>query len=127
MSETVNLEELESRVEKLSKAWEDALTKIFRENIYNLIEETQNVETIIWCNYANYWNDGDPCPFRARTESALYLDKNGNNVNYSECSKIGDFLVIFPDTWYEKKFGGDTKVIVKRNGSLEVQEYTNHS
>lgn len=123
--ETVNIEAIQERIEKMVKAYNDALSTLFRENIYRLMDE-EKLQSVSWENYANYFNDGDPCPFRARTYMATCVHIDGTVFEDGICEKISEFLGAFPDSWYEEQFGNDSSVIVKNDGSLERSDFTDH-
>jgi len=123
--EVISIQDLKNRIEKLQEAWDNALTKIFRDNIYRLIDEQENLNSIHWENYAFYFNDGDPCEFRARVDSVIGEDKDGAEVSCND--KIIEFLSLFPDRWYELKFGNDSQVTISKDGTLQISDYTDHN
>lgn len=105
-----------------------------------LFEKYPQIESVSWRQYTPYFNDGDPCEFRARVDdievngkdlydfeeyaSSYYREKEGRESNELEkgVEAFIEVLTQIPDDFYKDLFGDHVMVTIKNN-EIEVEEY----
>lgn len=143
---------MKSEIKLFRERMKDEGEKFFLEQSKELFKENPNLVKFAWHQYTPYFNDGDPCVFRASLEypSVLLIgdvvkDEDGNPLpEYDEdlwmdeesyfskddksepakiCRNVIAFLGQFDDDDVEEFFGDHCQVIVSRDG-IEVESYS---
>jgi hypothetical protein len=106
------------------------LQKAFPELFKEFFEKHPWVESFKWRQYTPYFNDGDECTFGVRQD---YDDIDINEVNCWDDEKkeeqkpvyeeVSDILTSVPEDFYKDLFGDHCEVTIKRNGTVETEEY----
>lgn len=125
--------------------------KFFLEQSKELFKENPNLVKFAWRQYTPYFNDGDPCVFRAALDYPSILlqgdvvkDEEGNplpeydedawmdgEIGFDDDDKsepaqihqnVVDFLGQFDDEDVENFFGDHCQIVVSREG-IEIEEY----
>lgn len=119
------------------------LKKDFPALLAPLFEKYPGVKNVRWTQYTPYFNDGDPCEF---STNAGYADINWDGEDdeddeeeeneEAETTKaeavevpeeaegeFQDVLSSIDDSFYKDLFGDHVEVTVKRDGTIDVEEY----
>lgn len=144
--------DLTTQIAELNKQRNELVEKVFKEEIFSLINKYEIVNTISWTQYTPSFNDGDPCIFSrngcninydekgelngidvepfARKE--IYVDQNGkyvlvSNPEYREdcfnfMEELNLLLDCFSDDDFELMFGDGSSVIITKT-DITVEEY----
>jgi hypothetical protein len=147
------LEEYKQLMQKLDELRSEITDKaegFIREACQGLFAKYSELECFKWHQYTPYWNDGDPCYFRANVDYP-YLTIEGETLNadelhYSErwapqgmseqeiarakyLSQCADDVVSLLSSidkdHYEWMFGDHVEVVVRRDG-ITVSDYSQH-
>lgn len=104
-----------------------------------LFEKYPGVKNVRWTQYTPYFNDGDSCEF---SSNASWADLNNDadeddddddsETVKSQAAEIPDkaedefheVLGSIDDSFYRDLFGDHVEVIVKRDGTITVEEYS---
>jgi hypothetical protein len=144
------MSELKTKVESIRQKIADAKQEMREASQQLFTEETKNVfqahpllSEFRWTQYTPYFNDGNECVFSAGTdtpgismidedESEYFLecvavDKRvrGEQLTSREAAglDIVAFLQMFDEEILKEMFGDHVKIIVRRNGELEIDDY----
>lgn len=136
-------ETMKSEIKIFRERMKDEGEKFFLEQSKELFKENPSLVKFGWHQYTPYFNDGDPCVFRAALEFPYILLEDGEysdedtwmdeepwftqEEKNSEPAKIQKnvigFLSQFDDDDVEEFFGDHCQVVVSREG-IEVEEYS---
>lgn len=134
---------MKAALEEANAVVKDAFSAAAKE----LFEKHPEMETFSWNQYTPYFNDGDSCEFSANTEQesisingedayeiAKDTDWSGSKpkpLPEDELSPllpaqkdVAEFLQNFDEDDYETMFGDHCEVVVNRDGTIDVEEYS---
>lgn len=119
----------------------------FSDAVKGLFESHPEMEEFSWTQYTPYFNDGDTCEFSANTDQES-IDINGED-GYEIASEeewkggeftplppdkispllpaqkaVAEFLSLFDEDDCKSMFGDHAKVVVYRDGKIDVEEYS---
>lgn len=83
------------------------------------------LKTISWTQYTPYFNDGDPCTFRANTE---YPDINDEDIPYADKNRtpmqneVVELLETFDGEELQQMFGDHVRITMTKAGT-EIDSY----
>lgn len=112
-----------------------------------LFEQHPEMQSFGWAQYTPYFNDGDPCEF------SVHNDRDSISINGEDAYEIAsdsgyssgkrrekpaeelhplyaaqqaahEFLGQFDESDYETMFGDHCEITVKRDGTIDVEEYS---
>ena len=156
MSETIKFEDLKKDIdldayEKMQKDIRENAVRIISKKFKQIFEDFNEVQAVVWVQYAPYFNDGEPCIFsvnelnfkltKDNTEAEVDEDEDADEYeddDYSDYawesdvkdskSPVGQAEKMLNDfaqsleNIFEEAFGSDSLVICTREG-FEVREY----
>lgn len=128
------IEKVKQRVAEIEAKRQEMLKDLqqeFPELLKPVFEKYPTVEKVKWRQYTPYFNDGDECTFGTRMDYDD-LDINGTNFwdeeerdNVKETYKaFADVLKEIPEEFYKDLFGDHVEVTIKRDGTVETEEYS---
>lgn len=147
----ITLEELAQQMTELKKTAQENGQRLFKNALLEYFESHPVVNEISFYGYAPYFNDGEPCEFSCDTYS-LRVNGEGED-NYDSVDTIsptlgwGDnehpnpdynpdmdtafqdmckIMNMVPQDTYQDMFGSSFTVIVRRDGTMEVDEAPDH-
>lgn len=102
--------------------------------ILPIMNRSERIQSMAWRQYANYFNDGDPCTFSVRHYD---IDLNGVSHYESQSEGLTDedwelanemekVMKTIPDEVYEKVFGDHAEITISKNGTISVSEFNRH-
>lgn len=100
--------------------------KCFEEAVADVFIKHPDLKQFSFVMYTPAFNDGDPCYFRVDFEYCQYNDEEDNEKNgiTNEAQKtITDNLSLFPDDFYENKYGTAAKLTCFRDGRIVQNHY----
>lgn len=125
-------EEYKVRRKELEETMKTEAKAAFAELTKHLFEEDPILESFSWRQYTPYFNDGNTCEFGALTDSDS-IEINGldsyNDKNYKKpeekarFKKVSSLLKTFEEDDLKSMFGDHQQITVKRDGSVEVEDY----
>jgi ArsR family metal-binding transcriptional regulator len=124
------IDELQKNValfkEQLDQVMKEAFEKgrlLLSEALTAVFEEYPQVESISWTQYTPYFNDGDACEFSVNSYS---IELNTDEVKIENSEKIKGIVTKFLDTIGADSLEqlGEGRVIVLRDGTITVEEYS---
>lgn len=133
--------ELTERIEELRAQAQTKAGHYFKGAVVDLFLKHPMLESICWQQYTPYFNDGDPCTFRAYIDYPYlkFSDREerlgGDEIEYSDELKEGPerdclrdvltFLRAIKREHYQWMFGDHVEITVDRQG-ITVEEYSQH-
>lgn len=133
MSEvTKTYKKLRKELDDLRKQYLKAGKEAFKEHSKELFDRHPKMKEYSWCQYTPYFNDGEPCTFRANTS-----DPDINGVDWwtqdddtgmteeewkTAANDVSEFLSSFDDDTLEHIFGDHVRVVVTKKGA-KAEEY----
>lgn len=127
-------------IQKLKETYKKELEKntrdILREAAIWVMEKHPELPYICWMQFTPNYNDGEPCEF-SLTETQYYSYREDEDFDEEECEKINalitketlkslrDFDGILDQLidGLEETFGGDQKIKIYKDGTIEVFSY----
>ena len=132
---------LEAKRKELRKEATEMASKFFKENTGELFKEHPIMKSFSWEQFTPYFNDGDTCVFRARTdEDSIKINgehwddwwyRDEKDATPEQLQKtaavnaVSKFLNLFSKEDFEAAFGDHTSVVVTPD-SIEVIDCTDH-
>jgi hypothetical protein len=144
------LAEYQNAIKKIAEAKQvvqNTAKEVFAELASPLFEAHPQLENFSWRQYTPYFNDGEPCEFSANKD-AESIDINGEDGyevsktsrwDGSKCVDLAPeelhplhaaqeqaaaILAEFDDDTLHDMFGDHAEVTVKRDGTVDVEEYS---
>lgn len=108
------------------KALSDELKKDFPAILKPLFDKYPSVEKIRWTQYTPYFNDGDECTFSANVWDIAINDDEmyeGAEENSQPADEFSAALKEIPSEMLKDIFGDHVEVTIKRDGTIETEEY----
>ncbi len=122
-------DQIKQELTALYAAYQQRAQAEFRAAFDGLFAKHADLQTVSFQCYAAYFNDGDECPFRARTDYPSFngADRYEDQQPVSKAceTEVRTLLRAFPHDVYETMFGNNTEVVVSREG-VSVTDYTDH-
>lgn len=118
------------RVEAVKREFNKEVKVAFADACKDLFNENPILTSFGWCQYTDYFNDGDELKFRVGKD---YPDINGCNEDtlYGDHplvplqKKITEILRLIPNEIFKEMFGDHTRVLITKDG-VSVEDYINH-
>jgi len=109
-----------SLTEELQKQFPDLFKEFFVKHDW--------VNDFMWHQYTPYFNDGDECVFSVDNgEDSLSINGiewyDGKKENREVYQELAEILTAVPEEFYKDLFGDHVEVTVKRDGTIEKEEY----
>lgn len=112
------LTDIQKKIASFDAAWEKALTKLFRDNIYEVMGAFPEVEEVRFSAVSEIVSNEEETPSKIIYHDIIVKGKDGSDLIPQE--QIIAFLSSFPDQWYHKKFGLNFQILINKKGTLEV-------
>lgn len=123
----------QKQIENLKKEWVKQGKEAFKDGIKSVFDAHPKMKSVKWRQYTPYFNDGEPCTFRACTDDPeindndYYTDEDGTGMTREEFDaahkEVTSYLALFNDEILESLFGDHCQVEVTRKG-IKVSEYS---
>lgn len=136
-----SIKEAREKINKLQVELSEQVKLGFHEEAQKLFDQFPGLIGFRWTQYTPYFNDGDPCRFRASTdypEIAFdeiadeddpdekyvehYAPKESKEPSDVAARGVKEFLCVFDDHDYEEMFGDGVQVTVTAEG-IETDDY----
>jgi hypothetical protein len=148
---TTNFKELIDLQRQLDEKLKTFSKEAFTEALAPFFAANPRVDSVTWTQYTPYFNDGDTCYFRVNEaylvseslaeefpdsvedyleENALYVfswraENEPENDMTRASSALEEVWKEIPESVFETVFGDHVQVTIRRDGTVEVDEY-NH-
>lgn len=127
------IEHYRTEIKRLQTEMAVKAKEIFTRDTAVLFEKYPDLQTFGWRQYTPYFNDGDPCYFRASIDeysvliNGVNLDGDDEGVMTDEdrvvAKEVSNFLYTIGNENLEEIFGDHVVVTVKRNGDVITDDY----
>lgn len=135
---TAKLKEIRKRMQEMREQLTEECKVVFVDAVTELFTGHEDLDSFAWRQYTDYYCDGGPCDFSAQIdEDSIVIngaDPYGDEEidekttkRYAKIAKdVSKILTTIGEENLEMIFGDHAEIIVKRNGDIEVEEYTEH-
>lgn len=135
---TEKLKEIRKRMQEMREQLVEECKVVFVDAVTELFAAYEDLDSFAWRQYTDYYCDGGPCDFTAFigddslviNGTDLYGDDEIDDKTAKKYAKIAKdaskILTTIGEENLEMIFGDHAEIIVKRNGDIEVEEYTEH-
>lgn len=132
---------LRELIEETKKKVQSEVGLFLKNELAAVFEAHPTLEEFYWRQYTDYFNDGEQCNFHAHTDNVYILvdgeeyetydmDSTAKDIKEKNIPKmlkqISDVLELLENDELESVFGDHVEVHIKRNGTIELEEYTEH-
>ncbi len=128
------VKELQLKIEELHKTMIEESKKAFADASKELFNDFPEMESFSVTGWTPYFSDGDENIFSVHTDYPTINGVGGDDIEYSNeyiplrkvLKEVKDFLQGFSDDIYQSMFGDHFEVIVNRDGSVTIEERSDH-
>lgn len=128
--------EIAEKLNGLMGEYRKTAKDMFEVGVKDLFAKYPGIETVSFECYSKYFNDGDECPFRARTDNLTIngstdwdrLPEDDNDIWKTEeegINAFGEFLNAFDDDFYESTYDNHITITLTKDG-VTISENSNH-
>ena len=126
----MTFEELQQKKTEYEAAMKVHGKAAFAAELKALFAKHEDVRAVQWVQYTPYFNDGDPCVFRAYTRGVMLTTDEGevDDFDFDEhyghkFAKAVEKMLDTAEDVLEVAFGESSKVTCHRDGKIAVDEY----